>query len=368
MSRVTNKSHTTTLASTSLLELDGLSLSFHRTCRVPRVEGRSSDLPASLGSFPIYRVSDFQGNVPPDWKVEGHLIPMYEHEAMWISFSVAGQPVAVMLGAGMVNALTGERMTPTLSAKPQNYVVCPTQRWLDGFKPTSGERVYQFVAAQLGNGETAEEQILGTAEFGGLQIGVFKPKVALIVDGGPTPYGIGKLGLESLLTGWHNSAPRLQSFARGSSVGSHFFMENSSSTSVVGTSFNAISANLGAGQDARAMGLGAGGSIRQKIYQDPYLLGRDVNEVWHAEPSSKAYIYIVHANDFQSITGHPAPASPITYATYKQQGIPWFGMSDGTWGDVEGGAPIDTLMPVSGGPHPTDLNALSVDPQTKNLW
>lgn len=334
------------------LDSPSLTVTFMRTCRVPRVDGRSSALPAGLGTFPLYKVSDFEGNVPKDWKLEGHFIPVYPQEALWLNFT-ASKPVALMVGAGMVNAVTGERLGPTLSAKPQNYMVCPTQPWLDGFKPTTGERVFQFVAAQLGSGETAEEQILGSSEFGGIQFGLFHSKIALIPDS--LPSADSAFGQSTGFSGSQAKSLRLTS----SNIPMRYALSSVASASA--------SLNY-AGQDARSMGLGAGGSIRQKIYADPYLLGRDVAEVWHEEPTAKAYIYIVHANDFKSITGHAAPPSPITYKTYQEQKLPWFGMKDGEWGDVEGGAAIDGLTPVSGGPHPTDANALSVDPVTKDLW
>lgn len=318
-----------------------LDITFHRTCRVPRTN-KVNALPASLGNFPIYRVADYTGNVPKDWQAEGHFIPMWPHEAMWMSFSPKNT-VALMVGAGMVNAITGERITSTLS-NTQNYVACPPQPWLDGFKPTAGEKVFQFVAAQLGSGETAEEQILGTAEFGGIQFGLFKPKIALI------------------------STDTLHEFAisAGPSTTPRMYRAAGATGMSVMSSFSA--GPLGAGVDARSMGLGAGGSIRQKIYPDPYLNGRDVNEVWHAEPSDKGYVYIVHASDFKSITGMAAPLSPITYKTYQEQHLPWFGLPDGNWDDTKGGEAIDNLKPVSGGPHPTDADALEVNPTTSDLW
>lgn len=247
-----------------------------------------------------------------------------------------------MVGAGMVNAITGERITATLS-NTQNYVVCPPQPWLDGFKPTAGEKVFQFVAAQLGSGETAEEQILGTAEFGGIQFGLFKPKIALISANTIHEYALSAVA---------SPAPRMYR-----------------SAGMTGQSVSSFSAGQSfAGLDARSMGLGAGGSIRQKIYPDPYLNGRDVNEVWHAEPSDKGYIYIVHANDFKSITGKDAPASPITYKTYQEQHLPWFGLPDGEWDDTKGGEAINNLKPVSGNPSATDADALEVNPTTSDLW
>lgn len=346
-----------------------LTVQFIRTCRVPR-SSRTYDLPAGLGEFPLYKVSDFQSSphMPQDWKPEGHFIPMYAHEAMWLHFRQSS-PCALMVGAGMVNAVTGERLTDTLSASPQNYMVAPPQPWLDGFKPTTGEKVYQFVAAQLGSGETAEEQILGTAEFGGIQLGLFKPVKPLIPE--PSIH-------EDLLSGDVKAAPPMASaaadWANSGSIGSSLMYRETYNLQSFSTShaaampmanFSTTAASL---RTAQAMGLGAGGSISQKIYPDPYLNGRPVEEVWHTTAVDKAYIYIVSATDFKMLTGHEPPASPINYATYQSQGLPWYGLKDGSWDDVEGGTAIDNLTPVSGGPDSHDPTGGTVNPTTNNLW
>lgn len=313
------------------LKIGDLNVTFYRTCRVPRQEGHINELPAGLGVFPTYRVADYALKVPENWKREGHFFPMYPHEAMWIGFNRPSFPIALLIGAGMINAITGTRLEPTLSNSSQNYLVVPPQPWLDGFKPTKGEQVFQFVAAELGKGETAEEQILGTSEFGGLQFGLFASKMPLISATRPHEHMLGGILNKSL----------------------------SSNRSAVRTR----------GATTREMGLGAGGAIRQKIYPDPYLNGRNVNEVWNDKPYDKAYIYIVHSNDFRAITGQDAPRSPITYQTYQQQGLPWFGLSDGSWGDIQGGQNIDNLRPVSGNPDPVNASTEPAkNPNTQDLW
>ena len=51
----------------------------------------------------------------------------------------------------------------------------PGQPWLDGFCVEKG-LIRQFVAMPLGEGFTAEEQLTGEAEHGGLQIAVYPMK------------------------------------------------------------------------------------------------------------------------------------------------------------------------------------------------
>ena len=70
---------------------------------------------------------------------------------------------------------TGEGWENELSEQPQDYVVIPDQPWLDGFSVMKG-MIRQFVAMPLGEGYTAEEQLTGEAEHGGLQIVVYPIK------------------------------------------------------------------------------------------------------------------------------------------------------------------------------------------------
>ena len=46
------------------------------------------------------------------------------------------------------------------------------------------------------------------------------------------------------------------------------------------------------------MGLGAGGSIRQKIYRDPYGV-----ETWEPQPQARICVHIVNSLQFERITG-----------------------------------------------------------------
>lgn len=309
---------TQTRTQTTIMLGDRLRVDFHRTTRVPRERGRTSELPASLGRFPLYSVRDYQDRVPGDWHPDGWIMPIWAQEAMWINFGNPLAPVALLVGAGMVNAVTGERLAANLTSG--GYLTVPPQPWLDGFKPTQGEQVFQFVAAELGSGETAEEQILGTSEFGGLQFALFDPLPGAIIRPKKTP-------------------PVYDDIVK----------------SVAGSSLT-YGANLGApvmrGGAPRirrlsSMGLGAGGAIKQKIYPDSYLQGRPIDQVWKPEPTEKARIYMIDARQLEAITGFPAPPSPVTYEEYQRQGLPWFGLEDGGWGDVEGGSAIDTLKPVS---------------------
>ena len=159
-----------------------LSISFQRTLRIPD-DGTDYPLPAGLGAFPVEHVDDHLRRVPSQWlKHGGVMLPMYQGEAMYIDFSssfVEGHgvqyPFAVKIAAGKIDAVTGEGWSQELSTAKQNYIVVPDQPWLDGFCVKKGV-IRQFVAMPLGEGYTAEEQITGKAEFGGLQISVHPMK------------------------------------------------------------------------------------------------------------------------------------------------------------------------------------------------
>jgi hypothetical protein len=146
-----------------------LTVTFHRTLRIPD-DGGTHPLPPSLGAFPLRHVDDFAERIPEAWRRHGGvMLPMYQAEAMWLSFRSHGNgyPFAVQVSAGKVDALTGDPWHDALTLDPQNFVVVPAQPWLDGYVVERGT-IRQFVALPLGSGSSAEEQI--TRE-GGARLG-----------------------------------------------------------------------------------------------------------------------------------------------------------------------------------------------------
>src|SRR3712207_5853764 len=68
---------------------DRFTVTFQRTLRIPD-DGGNYPLPPGLGGFPILRVEDFADRVPNSWRERGgFIIPMYQREALWLSFSAA---------------------------------------------------------------------------------------------------------------------------------------------------------------------------------------------------------------------------------------------------------------------------------------
>ena len=143
-------------------------ITFQRTLRIPD-DNREYPLPPGLGRFPLHHVDDYTHRLPPAWQAHGGIfLPMHQSEAMWLSFDTR-YPMAIRVAAGKVNVLTGREWTRDLCAEPQDYLVVPSQPWLDGFCVAEGT-IRQFVAMPLGTGFTAEEQLTGAAQHGGLQI------------------------------------------------------------------------------------------------------------------------------------------------------------------------------------------------------
>jgi len=351
------------------LQVGDLGVSFIRTCRVP--VGRSNSLPAGLGEFPVYKVSDFKSGVPSEWYEDGLFFPMYKSEAMWMNFSRYNkQPNALIVAAGNINAVSGKPFDLTknkfdkrrkskasgldIKLEKDNYLVVPPQPWLDGWKSEDG-KVYQFVAAEMGSGETVEGQITGEEKIGGIQLVAYGPKpgTKLIHETRPHEFisggGIGgfyseeSFGSSSGLDFSDGAGPQIMSFA------------SSRSLARKGLS----SENHRVGSSVQAMGLGRGGEIIQKVYPDPYGL-----DVWEAQPLSVSRVYLVSSQDFKQITGHDAPKTPITYETYQKHGLPWFDLYDENYKDTKGSGVFDKLKPVSDGPS-TSLVSVDKDCKTK---
>jgi hypothetical protein len=81
-------------------------------------------------------------------------------------------PFAIKVATGKINAVTGDNWKDGLKRRPQDYMVSTEQPWLDGYCVEKGF-IRQFVAMPLGSGYSAEEQITGEAEHGGIQIVVY---------------------------------------------------------------------------------------------------------------------------------------------------------------------------------------------------
>ena len=254
-----------------------LRIGFQRTLRIPD-DDEKYPLPPGLGLFPLRHVDDFPNSVSELWMQHGGvMLPMYQSEALWINFS-GDYPFAIKVAAGKINAVTGEDWRDGLHRDPQDYMVAPEQPWLDGFCVEKG-LIRQFVAMPLGSGYSAEEQLTGKAEHGGLQI------VAL-----PLKREV-----------YERIRPR-QVFGR----------------SMEFTGEVAAMASLSDPGDFD-MGLAAGGQMEQEIYDDSF--GFDD---WDLRHSSRCFVHLANSMVWRAVTGDDPPTVPPTSSEYTKAGLPWF--------------------------------------------
>ncbi len=254
-----------------------MEVTFHRTVRVPD-DGVGYGLPAGLGHFPLRRVADLPAAPGPFQRTGGLVMPMWQSEACWLSFSArGGYPFAVTVGAGGVNAVTGGTWSPTPDFEAEDYFEVPEQPWLDGFCTGSGV-VRQFVAMPLGSGYTVEEQVTRTAAVGGIQIAVMPLKGSVYDERYVEP-----------------DADCLD----GSLC---------------------MAAPAGA-----AMGMGAGGSITQSIATPV-----EPSENWESTSASSVSVHLANSVHWLEMTGEEPPTLPLSAADYTRQGMPWFDWYDDT--------------------------------------
>ncbi len=250
------------------------SVSFQRTLRIPE-DDQTYPLPPSLGQFEIHRVEDFPEKMPAQWRQRGgFFIAMYQREALWLAFDgTEWKPNAVKVAVGGVNAISGTAWDDGLNANPQNYLVCPNQPWLDGINAGDGF-IRQFVATPLGSDQTVEAQVSGREEFGGIQLVVFEPKPGKFPDQPPLMPAI--------------ESPVMEGLPLGSE-----------------------------------MGIGAGGQIKQKIYEDPFGI-----ETWDPENFARVDLHILNSEQYREVTGLEPPLTPVTAESYAEYHLPWFDLYD----------------------------------------
>lgn len=309
---ITLEADTLTFRFPEIHRLARLSIVLNRTLRVPD-DDKTYPLPAGLGRFPLRHVEDYEGTLPESWRERGGVImPMYQSEAMWIQF-IGSYPMAIKIATGKINAVTGSAWTDDLGAEPQDYLTTPTQPWLDGFS-TGSDQVRQFVASRLGDGQTAEEQLTGEAEFGGLQIIVYPLKAEIFEQ---------------------EEAERRRKEKESSYLDSGY---------------------LFCLRSGDAMGLGLGGKIQQTVYKDD----RGI-DAWE-ETASRCFVHIINSQQWRAATGETPPHSPITKKQYKSAKIPWFHYYDERAKGLSGSSILSRLKSFGQFQRPgsTDNKSMSI--------
>jgi len=268
-------------------------IEFQRTLRIPD-DGKTYFLPPGLGRYPLRHVDDYASAVPSRWLERGGvLMPMYQSEALWLNFH-GHYPISIKLGAGKINAVTGEEWRGGLHQNPQDYLVLPEQPWLDGFAVSKGV-IRQFVATPLGDGCTVEEQVTGKGEFGGIQIQAYPMKARIYFD---------QFIKESLPDSLSDLLPDLLPD----------LLEEERLEIL-----SCAEKPLGSSVSDLEMGLGMGGRMQQEIYEDSYGLA-----AWDLEATSRCFLHLCNALQWREITGTNPPQTPVTAKEYEKAGLPWF--------------------------------------------
>ena len=280
-----------------------LEISFQRTLRIPD-DGNDHFLPPGLGEFPLRHIEDFDLGDKEHLKKRGGLImPMFQSDALWLSFDGRSKqsvdlPIAIKVATGKINAVSGLDWEDGLDAEPQNYLVVPDQPWLDGFNVGKGT-VRQFVAAPIGEGLTVEEQINANSDVGGIQF-EFIPMKKEYFD---------MLKLESQTEGFHE--------------------------------FHDMPMMSCSKMSMDEMGIGAGGSMRQEIYEDEHGI-----DAWDLDNTERCFITLANAEQWLSITGEEPPMSPISSEEYTDAGLPWFDYFDEDKKSIEGAEALDDIKSI----------------------
>ena len=297
-------------------------INFQRTLRIPD-DGKRYPLPPGLGKFPLAHVDDYAPDVPPAWsKRGGVMMPMYQAEALWLRFN-SHYPCALKVAAGKINAVSGRPWSAGLHKNPQDYVVLPGQPWLDGYCVAKG-LIRQFIAMPLGKGYSAEEQLTGHAEHGGLQLQVYPLRAAVYFEKVARARLPAKLAdvLALLLP-----VPEL--------LPSRHRMLDARSTC-------ALSAAMAMPAPPPDMGLGAGGMMHQGIYKDARALTD-----YDLALTSRCFVHLCNSAAWKAITGSPPPQHPVTAQVYAQYNLPWFDYYRDDLASVDGAPELANLKTVA---------------------
>ena len=270
------------------------SISFQRTLRIPD-DGREYPLPPGLGHFPLRHLDDYAKRLPEGWVRRGGVImPMFQAEAMWLNFGgYSPYPFALKIATGKICAITGEHWINQLNTDPQDYLVLPSQPWLDGYCVEKGV-IRQFVAMPLGKGYTVEEQLTGAAQHGGLQITAYPMK-----------------------------AERYEEMMGGRDVvidGYPMVMQSPMED---------------------GMGLAPGGRMRQEIYEDYHGL-----DVWDQRHPVRCFVTIANSTQWMAMTGERPPTKPPTAKDYTEAGLPWYDYYDADHEAVSGSDILKSVKSV----------------------
>ncbi|KAK0732099.1 hypothetical protein B0H67DRAFT_655359 [Lasiosphaeris hirsuta] len=155
-----------------------LEISFNRTLRLPE-DGKTHNQPVRLGGVTVNSMAGLAKKLEASGNASlvdmarkgGVFFPLYQREAMFLSFKARRDAFAVRVFVGGVNAVSGLPWNahPGHKVAAQDYLSVPPQRYLDGVC-VAKDVVKQFVAMPLGSGYSVEKQVTGKETVGGMQL------------------------------------------------------------------------------------------------------------------------------------------------------------------------------------------------------
>jgi len=319
------------LQNDNLVFSNGTRINFQRTLRLPE-DGTVHNLPPGFGPFPLESCGSHPArSLPKHWQNSNDvLMPMRKAEALWISWNRT--KAAIMVGAGGINAVSGESFLPgELKAEPQSYMAVPKQPWLDGIK--SGEGVVrQFVATTKGSGASVEAQVCGDDFQGGIQLFVCPPKrtdVHFSLQGGKVASGVCADDSKRLYSSPHELGMEegtclemrrlkkvVDTFGGGRTL-ADYNIEKESTLHLV------LRLRGGPPVDDDEMALAVGGQMRQDVYPDP-----EGVFFWDSKGGQTVNVHLASPTMYTAITGRLPPETPVSAAQYTSAGFPWYSLFD----------------------------------------
>ena len=157
-----------------------LEITFNRTLRLPE-DGKIHNQPMRLDRIGVNNIASIakkleasqNGSLMDMARKGGVFFPLYQREAMFLSFKARHDAFAVRVFTGGVNAVSGLAWTVDMPRQmrtnAQDYLAVPPQRFLDGVC-VAKDVVRQFIAMPLGSGYSIEKQVTGKEDVGGMQI------------------------------------------------------------------------------------------------------------------------------------------------------------------------------------------------------